>query len=77
MAKSQTTIETKRTTNYRVTVDDLLALIRRKYNVKPKNLEAFVNVPGGGDWSNTRLIIDQDTDLQVEVTETVIETMEE
>ncbi len=42
----------------------LLALIRQGTPI-PANANVFVSVPGGGDWSNTDLDIDDDIVIHV------------
>lgn len=41
--------------------------IIKKFNF-PKDAEVFVSVPGGGDWSNTTLMIGRDSDIVVTYT---------
>jgi hypothetical protein len=59
----QTTIE-----EHHLEVDKALlieALRSFGYDSIPMQAQAFVYVPGGGDWSNTRLDIGEDGDIHV------------
>jgi uracil phosphoribosyltransferase len=48
------------------------ALMREKISHNTE-FKVYVEVPGGGDWSNTELEIEDDCKLIVEVTRTIIE----
>lgn len=60
-----------RTTETTVTVEltgkDIIALLRRTRRIArfPKNTRVLVDVPGGGDWSNTELDIGTDANVKV------------
>lgn len=63
----QTTIE-----EHRLEVDKALLIEALRvigYTI-PASADAFVSVPGGGDWSNTRLDIGEDVNIHVCWTET-------
>lgn len=44
---------------------DLLKALRALGYQIPDDADMFVQVPGGGDWSNTNLDIERDTNLHV------------
>jgi hypothetical protein len=54
----------RKTSSLEITADD----IRQKFGLPP-NAEVWVRVPGGGDWSNARLEIDDDVVVQASFTE--------
>lgn len=58
-------VTTRTTQNYVITAEEI-----RKALDLPKDAKIFVQVPGGGDWSNTDLEIDSDTPLRATVTTT-------
>jgi hypothetical protein len=66
--KRAVTVETKRTTVYAITADD----IRKRFRL-PDDAEIVVRVPGGGDWSNTDLAI-KDHPLTARFTKTTAPT---
>lgn len=49
---------------------EILEILRRNYHEIPDNALIYIMVPGGGDWSNTRLDIGVDVDLKVAWTTT-------
>lgn len=59
------TVKTVTTTTYEITADEI-----RKWQRLPKDARVEVKVPGGGDWSNTDLSLD---DCPVVVSYTVTE----
>lgn len=59
---------TKRTTTiqeveHRLSRDDIITLLRNAGYTIPDGTTIFVRVPGGGDWSNTDLDIEEDCPL--------------
>ena len=53
-----------------MTAEELLSLLRRDGQAIPKSgVGVSVRVPGGGDWSNTSLDIDDDTPIEITFTE--------
>jgi hypothetical protein len=57
--------------------DDVARALRSLGIKVPKDASIHVNVPGGGDWSNTELEIGQDSQLYIEYTEHSERTEEE
>ncbi len=55
----------RRTYKLRLSREQILDALREKYDI-PDNAGMFVHVPGGGDWSNTDLDIEQQTPLVVQ-----------
>jgi len=45
--------------------DEIIEFLRNKGRDVPTSADIFVRVPGGGDWSNTNLDLDQDTSVFV------------
>jgi len=53
-----------------MTAEELLSLLRDDGQAIPKaGVSVTVRVPGGGDWSNTSLDIDDDTPIEITFTE--------
>lgn len=60
-----------------ITREDILELVHKKMGgmigiditkpMKDDKIEVFVKVPGGGDWSNTNLDIDENNPIVVDV----------
>jgi len=75
MNKTTKTTVTKETKEYiELHFDDIVEFldtkgILSKNQEAPQSLKIFVDVPGGGDWSNTELCI-QDAPLVIEITNT-------
>lgn len=51
--------------HHEITRGQLIEMLSYWFNV-PKNATLFVHVPGGGDYSNTDLLIENGTYLQVD-----------
>lgn len=72
--ESATITETTITRTLKVGKAGLLAMVNHhlgSFDQIPDNAEVFVTVPGGGDWSNTNLDID---DHSVEIVWTITTT---
>lgn len=67
MPFSKTTFQRKTTKTLSLGKEALIFALRYSLNI-PDDAKIFVKVPGGGDWSNTNLNIDDDTPLIVEWT---------
>jgi len=68
------TTRTETRVNLRMTGKELLELLRRDGQAIPKSgVDVTVRVPGGGDWSNMNLDIDDDTPIQISFTEITTE----
>ena len=65
--KVQTTTERK--IHFELSRIDVIAIMRKSGLDVPDDAQVAVDVPGGGDWSNTRLDVDQDSPLIVKWTE--------
>lgn len=62
--KIETQAVTQKLTTYKATItkDDLLKLVAEKLGLNyppPNGILAYVQVPGGGDWSNMKLELDE------------------
>lgn len=62
-------VKVHRTTNSECSVElgenDVLSLLGRVIPKGAKNVEAWIRVPGGADWSNCKLVIGEDVPLMV------------
>jgi len=64
------TTRTETRIKLKMTGKELLELLRRDGQAIPKSgVDVTVRVPGGGDWSNTSLDIDDDTPIEITFTE--------
>ena len=64
------TTRTETRVKLKMTGKELLELLRRDGQAIPKSgVDVSVRVPGGGDWSNTSLDIDDDTPIEITFTE--------
>lgn len=71
---TRTSIQRTHTITITLTNTTLLALLRGKPHdivsvIPPLNAEVTVLVPGGDDWTNTELDIDEETPIQITWTE--------
>ncbi len=62
----------KISTSSEINRDDPIKLLKL-----PEDAEIFVNVPGGGDWSNMRLDIGEDSNIFIRHSETKTEECRE
>lgn len=65
-----TRTKTTKTTYIDLTREQVADALRLAGFNLPDNADIFVRVPGGGDWSNTDLMIDDEITLQVTYTTT-------
>lgn len=62
----KTTVKTTSQHEIRVSRHQLVQMLQRDgLDVVPDDAAVTVRVPGGGDYSNTDLDIDQDTDIKI------------
>jgi hypothetical protein len=70
MLKTKTVSIVTTRTDYQVDIDRerLIELLKREGVEIPKGADIYVQVPGGGDWSNMSLEIDKETPVVVKWT---------
>lgn len=66
-------LQTQKTTTIRHEItldrDALLKLLREQLHI-PENADVYFQVPGGGDWSNTSVDVDDENPIHVKWTVT-------
>jgi hypothetical protein len=63
--KIKTQVTTRRAHRVEITRKDLVEFMKKLGYDLPRDASIYVNVPGGGDWSNTSLDIDKETPVVV------------
>jgi hypothetical protein len=63
--------ETKQTVTMRLTGAEICDLLRGQARAIPATARVYINIPGGGDYSSTRLDVDVDVPVIVTWTEVV------
>lgn len=68
-------IEKTVTTSYQINNHDLVEMLEKQLDIElPRgDCAVFVKVPGGGDWSNMELDINDENTIIVQVTEHICE----
>ena len=74
-ANTNRTTTTRTVDTYEFTAEELIEALKQAgllpNEISHKESTVFVRVPGGGDWSNTDLEIDEDRPLTVKVDRTI------
>lgn len=65
--KHNITHTTKHTVTGTISNTKLIELIKQDQPVHPSKYNFWIEVPGGGDWSNTQLNIGEDVDLNYRI----------
>lgn len=64
MLESSVPLIQKRSNRLALNSEDIIRMLRTRFTI-PDNAKVFIHVPGGGDYSNMDLDVDEETPLQV------------